>query len=132
MKNSNLLICIMCFTRCFSQTGINTATPDPNSDLTLGSTNKGLLLNRIPLISTNTGVYNEGMFVYNTATANDVSPGVYISNGTVWSKLIDSQTNFVGTNNSQPLLFKTNGVEKIRIDVDGKIGNRYANSSGNC
>lgn len=141
MKNFNLFICIFYSTWYFSQVGINTTTPNPNSDLELASTNKGLLLNRVALNSTNSGVFNAGMLVYNTAAVNDVTPGGYISNGTIWTKLIDSQTlnsslnsgwkttgnsisptDFIGTTNLQPLIFKTNANEIARIESDGKIG----------
>ena len=79
MKNFNLFICIFYSTWYFSQVGINTTTPNPNSDLELASTNKGLLLNRVALNSTNSGVFNAGMLVYNTAAVNDVTPQVAIS-----------------------------------------------------
>ncbi|BAP32427.1 uncharacterized protein CHSO_3390 [Chryseobacterium sp. StRB126] len=141
MKRFNLFIGIIFSSLYFSQVGINTTTPNPNSDLELASTNKGLLLNRVALNSTSSGVFNAGMLVYNTATANDVTPGVYISNGTIWTKLTDSQTlnsslspvwktngnsisstDFIGTTNLQPLVFKTNATEIARIDTNGKIG----------
>ncbi|UKB86021.1 hypothetical protein LF887_10460 [Chryseobacterium sp. MEBOG06] len=146
MKIFNLLICIMSSTWCFSQVGINTVTPNANSDLELASVNKGLLLNRIALNSTTTGVFNAGMIVYNTATINDVTPGTYISNGTVWSRITDSQTlnaaswrttgnsgtstNFVGTNNLQSIIFKTNTNEAARMGSDGKFGIGTPNPQG--
>lgn len=141
MKKFNLFICIIFSTWLFSQVGINTTTPDPNSDLELASSNKGLMLNRVALNSTVSGVFNVGMLVYNSATINDVIPGIYISNGTVWTRLVDSQvldsslssvwkttgnsiasTSFIGTSNLQPLIFKTNAIEAARIGSDGKIG----------
>ncbi|WP_131368553.1 hypothetical protein [Chryseobacterium soli] len=141
MKSFNLLICIMSSTCYFSQVGINTVTPNANSDLELASTNKGLLLNRVPLNSTSTGVFNAGMLVYNTATINDVTPGTYISNGLIWTRLTDTQTlnsslstvwktngnsssvaDFIGTTNLQPFVFKTNSIERARIGSDGTIG----------
>jgi hypothetical protein len=141
MKIFNLFICIMSYTWCFSQVGINTVTPNVNADLELASTNKGLLLNRIALNSTSSGVFNAGMLVYNTATSNDVTPGTYISNGTAWSRLTDAQTlssslstvwktngnsstvtDFIGTTNLQPFVLKTNNIERARIGSDGTIG----------
>lgn len=146
MKNFNLFICIIFSPWCFSQVGINTTTPDVNSDLELASTNKGLLLNRIALSSTGSGVFNVGMLVYNTAHVNDVTPGVYISNCTVWTRLTDTQaldssvwkttgnsissTEFIGTSNVQPLIFKTNAIEAARILSDGKIGIGTASPQG--
>ncbi|RKE77174.1 hypothetical protein [Chryseobacterium sp. AG363] len=133
----------LCFSSslCLSQVGINTQTPDPDSDLTLGSANKGILLNRVSLTSTNMGVFKEGMLVYNMTTINDVSKGPYISNGVLWNKIVDwptlttslntvwkttgnniASTDFIGTVNLQPLIFKTNNIEKLRLETDGKIG----------
>ncbi|UKB86020.1 hypothetical protein LF887_10455 [Chryseobacterium sp. MEBOG06] len=141
MKIFNLFICIMSSAWCFSQVGINTATPNVNADLELASTNKGLLLNRVALSATTTGVFSAGMVVYNTETINDVTPGTYISNGTVWTRLTDAQTlssslstvwkttgnastvtDFIGTTNLQPFIFKTNSIERARIASDGTIG----------
>lgn len=141
MKKISLLISIMYAALSSAQVGIGTTTPDLNSDLTLGSSNKGLLLNKVALISTTANVYSEGMFLYNTATANDVTPGIYLSNGTSWTKVIDaltlnsilssswkttgnnlSATDFIGSTNAQPFILKTNDNERVRIDSDGKVG----------
>ncbi|WP_051881998.1 hypothetical protein [Chryseobacterium soli] len=146
MKIFNVLICIMSCTWCFSQVGIHTVTPNINADLELASTNKGLMLNRVALNSTNTGVFSAGMLVYNTATINDVIPGIYISNGTVWSRFTDLETfnssvwkttgnpgistNFIGTNNLQSIIFKTNTTEAARMGSDGKIGIGTPNPQG--
>ncbi|ANF51516.1 hypothetical protein A0O34_13825 [Chryseobacterium glaciei] len=59
------------------------------------SNNKGFLLTRITLQSTNLPAplasHTAGMIVYNTATAgtspNNVTPGLYYNNGTSWVKL---------------------------------------------
>lgn len=80
-----------------AQVGIATTSPHPGSDLTLGSTNKALLLNRIALtgkddVSTITSP-QAGMIIYNTATAgttpDDVTPGFYYfdSGTTKWEKV---------------------------------------------
>ncbi|MGG7437264.1 hypothetical protein [Chryseobacterium arthrosphaerae] len=121
MKTISFLILSVTSTMLYAQIGIGTPDPDPNSDLTLGSGTKGLLLNRVVLTNTNSGVFNAGMLVYNTATAEDVTPGAYISNGTVWTKLLTSKDE-IGTANSSPLVFKTNNVERIRIDINGNLG----------
>ena len=72
--------------------GGNTA-PDENAILDLNSNNiddgsKGLLLPRVALISTTNAnpltVHVKGMYVYNTATVNDVFPGAYYNDGTKW------------------------------------------------
>ncbi len=141
MKKISLLISIIYTVLSSAQVGIGTITPDPNSDITLGSSNKGLLLNKVALASTTSNVYSEGMFLYNTATTNDVTPGIYLSNGSSWTKVIDaltlhsilssnwkatgnnlSATDFIGSTNAQPLILKTNDNERVRIDSDGKLG----------
>jgi len=76
--------------------GANT-TPDINAvlDLVSGS-NKGLLLPRVALTSTTSylplSAFTAGMVVYNTASAGDVTPGFYYSNGTKWLRLSNSIT----------------------------------------
>lgn len=71
-----------------AQVGIGTITPDADSDLTLGSTDKGLLINKVALTSTSSAApmssHVAGMLVYNTATAGDVTPGMYYNNGSAW------------------------------------------------
>ncbi|WP_312296805.1 hypothetical protein [Chryseobacterium sp.] len=121
MKTISSLILSITSTLVFAQIGISTPDPDPNSDLTLGSGNKGLLLNRIALTNTTSGIFNAGMLIYNTTTAQDVTPGAYVSNGTVWTKLLTSKDE-IGTTNLSPLVFKTNNVERIRIDTNGNLG----------
>ena len=60
---------------------------DLNADDTVNGS-MGLLLPRVALVSTaHTNplmAHVTGMFVYNTATANDVLPGVYHNDGTQW------------------------------------------------
>lgn len=71
-----------------SQVGIGTVTPNPNAVLDLTSTNRGFLLPRIALSSTNSPSplqsFVAGITIYNTALTGDVSPGIYFSNGTSW------------------------------------------------
>jgi len=59
--------------------------PHKDALLELESTNKGLLHTRIPLIRTDDAAplsqHLAGMMVYNTATVNDVIPGIYYNNG---------------------------------------------------
>ena len=68
--------------------------PDPSAVLDLRSNgNTGLLLPRLALASTSDatvlagGVHVQGMFVYNTATAGDVTPGTYYDNGEKWVRI---------------------------------------------
>ena len=67
---------------------IGVASPNPSAILDLSVSEKGLLLPNVALIeSTNfqpLQAHVEGMMVYNTATINDVKPGVYINDGEKW------------------------------------------------
>ncbi len=71
-----------------AQVGIGTDSPNPDSDLTLASTDKGLLMNKVALTSTTSAAplsaHVKGMFVYNTATTGDVTEGIYYNDGAKW------------------------------------------------
>jgi|GEM_PF-4872460 len=61
--------------------------------LEVESTNKGVLISRIPLTGTSdTSTIANGnvtsMLVYNTATVADITPGYYYWNGTKWSRVV--------------------------------------------
>lgn len=70
------------------------ANPNPNVNamFEVESTTKGFLLPRLVLTSSTSfaplAAHVAGMIVYNTATANDVRPGLYQNDGTKWVKLI--------------------------------------------
>jgi len=63
------------------------------NDTAIGS--RGLLLPRVALISTTNPIplteHIAGMLVFNTATSDDVSPGVYYNDGTKWIRGIEPQ-----------------------------------------
>ncbi|MEY8760125.1 hypothetical protein [Chryseobacterium tongliaoense] len=93
-----LVLVVFNFFSVFAQSGsvgIGIANPNLNASLDLGSSNKGLLPNRVALASTNVPnpltAHVEGMVVYNTATAgtapNNVAPGLYYNNGSQWIPL---------------------------------------------
>ena len=64
---------------------------NPDAILEIEATDKGLLLPRLSLVSTTqpTPLNNfvKGMLVYDTATINDVTPGMYYSDGVKWIKI---------------------------------------------
>lgn len=72
--------------------GDNPTTIDADAVLEVESTNKGLLLPRVALVETTNVAplanHVAGMTVYNTATANDVTPGYYYNDGTQWVRII--------------------------------------------
>ncbi|WP_177169159.1 hypothetical protein [Flavobacterium terrigena] len=135
MKKSLLttLIIVVNSTSIFSQVGIGTTNPSASSALDINSTNSGLLIPRISLTSS-TDVLTipsptTSLLVYNTATISDIVPGFYYWD-TKWNSLQDSKTgtdwkvtgnaitagNFLGTTNSQDLLFKVNNSNAARFD----------------
>lgn len=70
--------------------GDNPKNINSNALFELESKTKGLLLPRVSLQSTlkpdPLNSFETGMMVYNIAQANDVSPGLYISDGKKWIK----------------------------------------------
>lgn len=72
--------------------GANPTTINDGSLLELESSTKGLKFPQFALTSTSVaaplagGIHVMGMTVYNTATAGDVTPGLYTNNGTAWVK----------------------------------------------
>ncbi len=118
--------------------GIGTKTPDNSAVLDIQASDKGLLIPRM-LIEQKNAIKNpaKGLLVYQT---NEKS-GFYFFNGDSWKPLSEneaksvaldaqnwsktgdagtnSSTNFVGTTDAQPLIFKTNGKERLKIGSDG-------------
>lgn len=78
------------FSPVFSQIKVGENPKSINADamLEVESLNKGLLLPRIALVSTNLSAplknFTGGMLVYNTSNSNDLSPGLYYSDGVKW------------------------------------------------
>lgn len=78
--------------------GIGTTVPNSSSILDISSADKGLLPPRLGLSATDLALplssHVQGMVVYNTATSgtqpNNVSPGLYINDGTKWDRLSTS------------------------------------------
>jgi hypothetical protein len=145
MKNKlPLLIVLLIYIKTFAQVGINTTSPDPSSILDIQSTDKGILIPRVALISTIdiTTVLNPitSLLVYNTNVStgvNATTKGFYYWNGTKWSPLLDdsrlisnwlitgndniSTDNFLGTTTNNNVSIRTNNVEKVRVTVKGQI-----------
>lgn len=76
--------------------GDNPTTMNANAVLEVESTNKGFLPPRVALTSTTSAAplaaHVQGMVVFNTATANDVVPALYVNDGTKWIKAVASVT----------------------------------------
>ncbi len=126
--------------------GNNPTIINPNAALEIESTTKGLLLPRLALTATTNfapqSSFVQGMFVFNTATTGDVTPGIYYCDGTKWVRVSPTPsggplpttswnlagntgtlpTDFLGTGDNAPLVIKTNNLERMRITEDGWIG----------
>jgi len=76
-----------------------TVPPAINTDaiLELESTTKGMILPRVALTGTANfaplSAHVQGMTVYNTATASDVTPGIYVNDGTKWLRAGSASSN---------------------------------------
>jgi hypothetical protein len=136
---------------CISQVGIGTVTPEASLDIS--STNSGVLIPRIALVSSNLATPlvapTHSELIYNTAATSDVVPGYYYWNyqpspGTSsWVKLgtstdgwglfgnsnTSSSSNFIGTTDSHSLRFKTNNVDRFTINT---ISQLLAHASNNA
>ncbi len=129
--------------------GVNAGAANPNAMLEIEATNKGLLLPRLSLIATTSAApltsFVKGMLVYDTATVNDITPGMYYSDGVKWIKVnsgtttggtvtatnawnltgntaTDPNTNFLGTTDNKDVVFKTNSLERVRFTKNGWVG----------
>ncbi|MBL4753498.1 MAG: hypothetical protein JKY52_07905, partial [Flavobacteriales bacterium] len=121
----------------FSQVGIGTATPDASAILDLTSTTKGMLISRVTLVQRNAIVSPAtGLLVFQT----DNTPGYYYWNGTAWVQMLtgsgsgsgwattgnsglSAATNFLGTTDKVPLVFRTDNAERMRVDTTtGNVG----------
>ncbi len=144
------LLLLLAHGNIFSQVkvGDNATIVNPNAVFEIESNNKGFLLPRLALMATTNpyplGAFTAGMLVYDTATAGDITPGLYYCDGTKWVKVNSGEasngtggdnnwsrngntgtipgTNFIGTLDEKDMVFKTNGTERLRLTKDGWIG----------
>ncbi len=104
------------------------ATPSPNAMLEVISTNKGFLAPRVTATQRTSMVAVAGLIVYQT----DGTAGYYyydtawrmISASRTWSlggDAINPATDFLGTTNAQPLAFRTQSLERMRIAATGEV-----------
>ena len=147
---ASVLILALAYTpNIFSQVKIGDNPRSINADamLEIESTNKGVLLPRIALKSTTSAAPLKkliaGMVVYNTSNTNDITPGLYYSDGTKWIRAVTNinesestsnqlwslkgnkgitTNNFLGSTNNAPLIIKTNNLERLRDTEKGWVG----------
>lgn len=84
----------------FAQTKLGgTPSINANAMLEIESTNKGLLLPRLELVSTTSpsplNVHVAGMTVYNIKKQNDVVAGFYYNDGTKWQQMVTTDNKAV-------------------------------------
>ncbi|MFM9988500.1 hypothetical protein [Flavobacterium sp.] len=150
MKKKHFIILNLLFTQIlFSQVGIGTTNPSNSSALEIKSSNSGLLIPRIVLNSTSdiTTIPSPAtsLLIYNTNTASDVTPGFYYWEGS-WKKInnsapawelsgntLSSGSEYLGTNNYYPLIFKVNNNQFAKFHPNGgiAIGNSSVANNNN-
>jgi hypothetical protein len=128
MKKILFILSILLFASFVeAQTGIGTTTPNAAAKLDVNSTDKGFLPPRVALTATNafapvTGLTGAtplataaGLLIYNTATAgtapNNVVPGYYYWNGTMWIQI----ANGLIIDNSKNASFTLNAADNNKI-----------------
>lgn len=134
IKNLCFFIGILFFTQLHAQTGIGTTTPNVSAKLDVAASDKGFLPPRVALTATNafapitgTSSLAAGLLVYNTVTAgavpNNVVPGYYYWNGTIWVQIagglvIDNKTaGFTLSASDNNKLFLINSSTAVTINV---------------
>jgi len=128
-----------------AQVGIGTTTPDPSAALEIESANTGLIIPRVSLVNVNNGTAPidtpaTSLLVYNTNASVSGGDGVgyYYWDGAQWDKLVttgtldswklsgnsgtDPTTDFLGTADSQDLVFRTDNTERMRLTSTGNVG----------
>ncbi|ASW74154.1 hypothetical protein IQ37_03215 [Chryseobacterium piperi] len=104
-------------------TGIGTTKPDPSADLTLASTNRGFLPNKVNLNSINDAVTilnpATGLLIYNTGAGELKKTGYYYNSSTpsapVWS-YFEPQTTTSGNDVKKIIFTKTSSCNASIID----------------
>lgn len=127
---------------CSAQVGIGTTNPSASSALEIRSTNSGLLIPRVALTSstdtTTIPAPATSLMIYNTSTVSDITPGFYYWEGS-WKKFSAGTTpnattggwnltgntvtssDYLGTNNYFPLIFRVNGNQFSRFHLNGGL-----------
>jgi hypothetical protein len=108
--------------------GIGTTSPNSSSLLEVKSTTKGVLIPRMTLTQRNAiASPATGLLIYQTNS----TPGFYYYNGTAWTAVTQKKgwslignsgtspsTNFIGTTDAQPLMFRVNNQNSGDIDYN--------------
>ncbi|MBB1283313.1 tail fiber domain-containing protein [Flavisolibacter sp. BT320] len=129
--------------------GIGTTNPNASAALDISSSDKGLLIPRVAITSSNDVATipspTASLVIYNTATAGTgntaVTPGFYFWDGASWAKFTISNNStsspwllggntginpiihFIGTADNQPLIFKVNN--ELAGNIDASSSNHF-------
>lgn len=142
-----VLICLLCVSfTTKAQVGVNNTNPQATIDITASNitnpaNNDGILIPRIDQFpATNPTAQQHSMIVYLTTTVGSNTPGFYYwdNTTTTWLPFSSSSTsnywaltgnsatnpttNFVGTTDTQDLVFRTDNTEQARILTNGNLG----------
>jgi hypothetical protein len=140
------VILLLCTNGLYAQTGIGTTTPNAAAKLDVNSADKGFLPPRVALTATNafapvTGLSGStalataaGLLIYNTATAgtapNNVVPGYYYWNGTMWIQIANGLI-IDNSKNSSFTLNATDNNKIFLISSSSAVSVTVSNSSPN-
>lgn len=150
MKSINLIFTFL-FISLLSNAQVGVGTNDPKGALDVENSNQGVVLSRVslssttiqaPVINPSGGALVPSTLVYNTASVNDVVPGFYYWDGVKWVPLKSDSTqtgtptsdekwdlngnevttsNFLGTKNNMPLVFRTNNTRRMTLLDSGEL-----------
>ena len=107
---------------------------DANAILELQSSTKGLLFPKVALTGTANvaplSAHVAGMTVYNTATAGDVTPGLYANSGTAWVSLGSSANSALNVTAEQTGSYTALATDDIILMTPGPAATLTLPTSG--
>ncbi len=108
---------------------------NPDDQTTLGNATLGLALPRVNLVTTVSATplaeHIHGMTVFNMATQNDVTPGIYYNDGSKWLRLSTGEVQLPnGVNNGDMFVWNASINQwEAQPEKDGVVGNEVENAT---
>ena len=103
--------------------GVGTTTPNASAGLEISSNTKGFLPPRLALVATYNpaplAAHVAGMMVWNTATINDVTPGLFVNTGAYWSRITTAAVAAIITTASASSIAQTTASSGATITSNG-------------
>ncbi len=102
---------------------------NPDDQTAQGNATSGLAMPRVNLVTTVSAVplaaHIHGMTIFNMATQNDVTPGIYYNDGSKWVRLSSGETQMTaGVNEGDVLSWNATASEwEAQPEKDGIVGN---------